>query len=334
MHQAYLTEICKTLDLGSPIAAPKRVIGGLSHTMSKIATTKGTYAIKQLSQNIDLKNVSIRKNYELTESIAHRFFEKGIPAIFALGKEWQRLIVINGAGFLVYPWIESQTIQPSEQLSMEIASLLAKIHLIDLQVPELLEPVFDTHTNDGILELVKKAEISAAPFAQRLFDYRVEILKVNEAYQASIPILKQHVVVSHGDLDQKNILWDQDQIILIDWESARKLNPTYEIINASLDWSGITTGTFDKELFIKMMHGYCNEGGKINLDHLHAAFHGALGNWVNWMLYNVKRSCTTQEPELKALSIEQVNIVLSTITRLLAFHVDIYNSPSMITTPK
>jgi hypothetical protein len=40
--------------------------------------------------------------------------------------------------------------------------------------------------------------------------------------------------------------------ILIDWESARKLNPAYEIVNASLDWSGITTD-FDSKLFIKII---------------------------------------------------------------------------------
>jgi thiamine kinase-like enzyme len=243
-------------------------------------------------------------------------------------------MVINNIGFLVYPWIGSKPIQPSEGLSLKISSLLAKMHLIDLQVPELLEPVFDTNTNDSILELIKKAESSAIPFAKRLRSYEGEILKVNEAYQASIPILKEHVVVSHGDLDQKNILWDQEQIILIDWESARKLNPTYEIINASLDWSGITTNTFNKELFIKMIHTYCAAGGQINMDHMHAAFHGALGNWVNWMVYNIKRACAAKELDQKELGIEQVNMVLPTIARLLLFHLDICNSPSTLSFSK
>jgi Ser/Thr protein kinase RdoA (MazF antagonist) len=39
----------------------------------------------------------------------------------------------------------------------------------------------------------------------------------NEYYLNAIPILKQHLVVSHGDLDPKNVLWDVDNNpILID----------------------------------------------------------------------------------------------------------------------
>jgi predicted Ser/Thr protein kinase len=38
-------------------------------------------------------------------------------------------------------------------------------------------------------------------------------------------LLNKNTVVSHGDLDQKNVLWDKTgKPILIDWESACKIN--------------------------------------------------------------------------------------------------------------
>lgn len=320
MNQTHLSEILNILNLGIPVAEPTRVYGGLLHAMWKATTDKGSYAIKQLSQNIDLKDEMVINNYELTESIAHRFSEKGVPAISALGRDGHRLVRINGIGFLVYPWVEPHDIRQTELPYLKIAIMLAKIHLIDLQVPEILEPVFDTHTNDSILRLIRKAKDCNAPFAKHLRNYQDEIITLNETYQTSIPVLKEHVVVSHGDLDQKNVLWVKESPILIDWESARKLNPTYEIINASLDWSGITTNTFNKELFVKMIDAYCAAGGKINAAHVNAAFHGALGNWVNWMLYNINRACTAQELEQKTLGIEQVSMVLPTLVRLREFH--------------
>lgn len=60
-------------ELGIPIGKPETIHGGLLHTMWCITTEKATYAIKQLSPNIDLQNKAIVKNYNLTEEIASRF---------------------------------------------------------------------------------------------------------------------------------------------------------------------------------------------------------------------------------------------------------------------
>ena len=111
-------------------------------------------------------------------------------------------------------------------------------------------------------------------------------------------------------------LWDNnDNPILIDWECARKLNPTHEVVNASLDWSGITT-SFNQALFIEMMRAYTAAGGSLDQSLLQAAFNGVLGNWINWMVYNIERACMEQECEQKTLGIEQVNQVLKTIVKL------------------
>lgn len=52
-------------------------------------------------------------------------------------------------------------------------------------------------------------------------------------------------------------------------------------------------------------------------DLLQAVFNGVLGNWINWMVYNIERACMEQECEQKTLGIEQVNQVLKTITTLI-----------------
>jgi thiamine kinase-like enzyme len=302
-----INQLCKKLDLGTALKPATKVHGSLLHRMWKVETTKSSYAIKQLSDHIDFKDEAVRNNYELTEKIARLFVKDGIPAIAAL----EKLTEIDGTYFLVYPWVEAAALDKdaiSENHALQIAPILAKMHLLNLSIPEIEEPVFDVHTNGFIINLAEKSPIS--------IDTET-LLLINDAYLKSIPILKQHSVISHGDLDQKNVLWDKNGTpILIDWESARKVNPTYEIVNESLNWSGITT-EFDKELFIKMLNAYVAAGGTIDKTILEAALYGVLGNWLNWLnwlLYNIKRA--SSDSENKMLGIEQIEQVQPTMFRL------------------
>ena len=208
------------------------------------------------------------------------------------------------------------TDEVSEFHALKIAEIIAKMHLINLDVTEIEAPKFDIHSNDSLIKLFKKAEDYDCPFVPRLLENQNSITEINTAYQNTLPLLKKLVVVSHGDLDQKNVLWDKDNNpILIDWECARKLNPTYEIVNASLDWSGITS-SFNKDIFIKMMQTYSAAGENLDKNILQAAFNVVLGNWINWMVYNIERSCTTQESKQRTMGIEQVEQVQKTMINL------------------
>lgn len=308
MEHDQLLAICAHFKLGSPTKPPLRVHGGLLHLMWRIETAHGSYAVKELSHHIDLENPLVIKNYNLSEKIASLFIQKGIPAIAAIKDIFNNYLY---TGFLVYPWINAKAKEDvSEESALQIAVILAKMHQINLQIPELLEPEFDIHSQETIIELIKKSE-----FSNTLKEKQNQILKINQDYQNCISILKKRSVVSHGDLDPKNVLWnDQQKPFLIDWESARKLNPTYEIVNAALDWSGITT-SFNKDLFIKMIDAYEEAGGVIDNAEFEASFHGAMGNWLHWMVYNINRSFSPQS-EQKNMGIQQVEQVLGTISRL------------------
>jgi thiamine kinase-like enzyme len=111
-------------------------------------------------------------------------------------------------------------------------------------------------------------------------------------------------------------LWtDKNALLLIDWESARNLNPTYDIVNVALDWSGIATD-FNINLFHKMLGSYSEVGGLIEKRAIEAAFYGVMGNWINWMLYNINRTINAADIEEKNMGIEQVMQVLPTIIRV------------------
>lgn len=275
MNLEHLTKLVEHFNLGCIKEKPQRVEGGLLHSMWRVDTEAQSYAIKQLSNRIDLKDESIITNYEITEHIAFLFAGYSIPAICAINKDKKCLFVVDEIGYLVYPWVNAKSLgnnAVSEFYALKIASMLAKIHHVNLNIKEIEEPKFDIHSDESIVELVSLSKVNNMKFSSTLSDCLSILLEVNKNYQDAINILKKHTVISHGDLDQKNILWDlQDNPFLIDWESARKLNPTYELINAALDWSGIST-VFNKIIFKKMIEAYQEAGGSINMNEVEAAF--------------------------------------------------------------
>lgn len=318
MNQKHLKHLNQHFNLGQQVQTPERIHGGLLHIMWRLDTDKGSFAIKQLSKDIDLKNQQIIKNYELSEGIASRFVARGIPGVCAIAQSGKYLFMIDETGFLVYPWVNAKALDQhavSEPHALKIATILAKMHCLNLDEPEITQPEFYTHTNQKILELLDKAESFTCPFAANLRKNQKNILAANEAYQNAIPILKTDTIVSHGDLDQKNVLWDSsNNPIIIDWESACKINPTYDLINTAFYWSGITSN-FDMALFFKMIEAYQKAGGVINKEHVVAACYGSF-SWIGWLAYNIERSCVLGESEHSNIGIEQVSQTLATILRL------------------
>lgn len=305
-----------SINLGKLTKAPERVYGGLLHVMWRVDTDEGVYAVKQLTS--DVSDERVVKNYNFTEQVGRQFASHGIPAVVAIGE----LQVIDGAGFLVYPWAEAAALAGdavSEKHALIIAALLAKMHSVNLQLPEIMEQEIDVHSDEEILESINKAE--QLVFAKDLRKNQALLLDANESFYKALPILKKHSVVGHGDLDQKNVLWDAaGEPLLIDWESARVLNPSYEIINASLDWSGITTN-FNHDLFIKMINAYKAAGGTVN--DAQSSIAGATGNWIRWLLYNIERVCRAKDAETKRMGEEQVYLALGAIIRLRGLSVDL-----------
>ncbi len=318
MNNNHVIAICHYFNLGTPLQAPTGVHGGLLHNMWRLDTDKGSFAIKQLSKDINLKNEHLIKNYNLTEEIASRFSAQGIPAISALSQNKNYLTLFEGTGFLIYPWVEANALHKdrvSEYHALKIAEILAKMHAVNLSVPEMTQPEYDIHSSANLIELTQKAQHHQCPFSTELIKLQDDIIEINTAFQNMLPLLKTQIVVSHGDLDQKNVLWDKNNNpILIDWECARKLNPIHEIVNAGLDWSGITTN-FNQAIFFKMLKAYSASGGNLDKNTLPAAFNAVLGNWINWMAYNIERACRS-DLEQKTLGIEQVTLVLDTIVQL------------------
>jgi len=326
MNENDLKFICTKLQLGSPAGVVTRVYGSRGGSfMWRVNTGKGSYAIKQLATAIDLESEKLVTKYELSETIAYRFSQQGIPAVSALEKSGKHLVIIDNMGYLVYPWVEGYTLgrnEVSETHAIKIAETIAKLHDINMYVPEIKAPHVDTHTNGSIVEAIDKTASFQCPFSKRLKENQRLILSMNDQYLAIAPLLLEDTIVTHGDLDQLNALWNKaNRPILIDWESVRKMNRTREIVRASLNWSGLGSEDFSLPIYDHMLRTYRKSGGMLNVHHINAALYSLVGSMVNWLLYNIKLACINDISSAQDITIDEINWALMTMMRFKAkFH--------------
>jgi aminoglycoside phosphotransferase (APT) family kinase protein len=318
-NAGHIAQLCAGLGIGRPKGAPSRVYGGLHHTMWRLETTAGTYAVKQLSADADIGDPDTVRHYNVTEKIAETFALLGVPAVFALRGDTQYLQVTGDEGYLVYPWNTGAALairQVSVTHALAIARILATMHRADIRVCGAELPRFDVHSEEMILDLVERSGSYGSSIAPSLRGELPALLAMVHAQKSAINVLGKNLVLSHGDLDQKNVLWDSaGRPAIIDWESAHRLNPTYEILLQALNWSGIGS-RLDPLLFRSILSAYVDAGGVFERESVDASLSCILGDWVNWLMYNVGRCLDPNEPDQQALGRQQVGFALTTLRRL------------------
>lgn len=314
----HLQQLCRQCGLGKPLAAPEVVHGGFHHRMWGVTTSRGRFAVKQLAVDLDLHHADTIKHFELTETVASRFADLGIPAVAALNQQGRFLQIIDSAGYLVYPWIQARSLQ-REKIERKhvarIAKIFAAMHGAEVDVPGLSGEEFAVMDESSLEALVQFAHSRNSSRVRELEEQLPVFRQIIHNHTKAAASLSANTLVSHGDLDHKNVLWSAEQLFVIDWESARRLNPTHEIVLEALDWSGITLD-FNEDLFDHMVSVYLGAGGKADLTELEAAFHCVLGDWLNWLMYNLGRSIDMDDEQQRRIGGEQVDHALATLLRL------------------
>lgn len=287
--------------------------------MWRLETENGRYAVKQLAEDMDMGDADTVAQINATEVTAREFSGHGVPALYSLSLDRQHLQLLDGIGYLVYPWTNAKACHRNgieERHAVIVASTLAHMHRSDIDIPELRDvPTFPV-TVERATELVQMARQRNVRYSDILEDRLDDLLQVVELHAPALERLASHQVISHGDLDHKNVLWDEaGEPVLIDWESARRLNPTYELLLEALDWGGITAN-FDARPFTTILQAYVDAGGVINKDLIPAVSDAIQGAWASWLLYNVGRAIGLKDTHQRAIGSGQVDLALSALLRM------------------
>lgn len=304
LYNLNFEKLCNKVCIGNLIGEPEQIFGGLLHKMYKIETEKGFFAVKALNPQIMQRETSMG-NFVFSEKVANFAFESGIPALPAIAISGNSIHEIDGQYYLVFRWFDGK---PLVQNTVEISKceiiggLLAKIHNL-----EFVSIISNIENNDVVTSIdwnnyIDKLKANNLEFANDFLKYMGTLYQLEEQANKAMKNISQNVVISHRDLDQKNVLWDENNApMIIDWEAAGDTNPVSELLDVALYWSGGETGSPDKQAFCAVIDSYIKNGGDVkdNFEEvLQSSFKGKLG----WLEYNIRRSlrieCNDDEEQI------------------------------------
>ena len=283
-----MKNFCENYGLGGVLAL-RPVSGGLLHKMYRVETTCGIYAVKVLNPEI-MQRPTALQNTVNSEKVAHAL-KNIVPLVAA--KEFNGAYVVehDGSWFMVFDWLEGASVFAPDitvEHCAKMGELLGKIHAADVEVEGMeleaeVRNVFDWE------KLCKAMPCGERGFVSALNDFLPELFALDADVVHALKISSSHKVISHRDLDPKNVMWQGNQPFIIDWEAAGYVNPYQELAEVLNYWITDAEGNYNFEKFEALMEKYTEHvnAGNVNWDMvLFCSFDGMFG----WLEYNVKRA--------------------------------------------
>ena len=283
-------KLCEKLGLGELMTTPQPISGGLLHRMFAIKTTKGKYAVKALNPQIMARPTALN-NYVEAERIVS-ILSKRISAQPANVYGDTFLQELDHQFYMVFDWIEGRGLEPfeiTEEHFKKVGLILAQIHQTNfVQVDRIRSTPKDENHVPWEFYLHKGVE-QRAVWTKHLFD-SIELLTFwTEQTNRSVKLLEAEQVFSHRDLEPKNVMWNQDKPIVIDWESAGEINPKHDLIETAIYWSIDESSQLSKSKFKAFLSGYRQLYGNLEADWNVVLELGYLSK-LDWLEYSLKRS--------------------------------------------
>jgi len=284
----HFEKLVRHLGLAQKLLQFEPILGGALHKMWKLVTDAGDYALKEINPHITEKAI-FPTSYEVSEEIAARFNQMGIPAISAIKIQDRFVHDLNGHWYLIYPYYHAKLCQfaalTNGQLQ-RVGSIFADMHNLNLTVDNVDNGHYDYFDDQHWESLIQQ---SANVELIKMLSF---ILDCNHVYEKAINSLKVNQVVTHRDMHSLNVLWDErKQPYVIDWETAGLMNPILEIVGYGIEWGGIIQGHFNKSNTQIVFHQYKHEINRsIDAEEVRQGFYGWIGHCVlGWIEFNIRR---------------------------------------------
>jgi aminoglycoside phosphotransferase (APT) family kinase protein len=293
--------LCNELQLGKIIGTSIPISGGLLHKMFAVETSTGSYAIKALNPKIMARPTAIQ-NFKKSEGIAN-IASRFLPAHPAIIMNETSLHKIGDQNYLVFNWIHGVSLK-SDEITIDhcktMGSILSDLHSIDFSEMESNGPSKNEVQVIDWAFYMKVGELNNAEWVHLMHESIDLLYDWNSRANKATEQLASLTVISHRDLEPKNVMWVGDRPIIIDWESAGEVNPMHDLIDSAIYWSSIDMNKIDKERFFAFINGYKKRYKTFNTDWDLVLDNGFLGK-LGWLEYSLKRSlwieCTNEEEQ-------------------------------------
>jgi len=279
-------------NLGKILKEPTAITGGLIHRMWRIDADTGTYAVKELNPTI-VARPGLIENMNLCEKVAQEFVASGVNAIYALEIEGKYVCQNHDSHFIVYPWFEGRSLSLesliNEKVAKQMSVILAKIHSRDLGIIPKPESFTDYPEFSQWVNIKKQVKNSNYNWSKKVVEFIDNFEPWYSKSNLAAMRLRETLVFSHCDLDSKNVLWNSQMVpYIIDWESAGYINPTRDLIQLALSWSGADADAFDEDIFRLILESYI-EVREVDLTLAEDSLLAILGDTLGWVKFNINR---------------------------------------------
>lgn len=291
----FFEKAAERFGLGKLTGAPRRVTGGYMHKMFRLETVTGTFALKLLNPSI-MKRPEVFENYRKAEELERILCDNAIPLIPALERDGTKMQCLDGRYFYLFDWSDGKALGWHEirQEHCEIVGgLLAGIHRIEKREIPYQGEKLDTDWDDYI----RKAQQGCPEIALELTENRDILYAAQEAYNTAQDSAPGVSCICDGDMDCKNVLWEEGKPFLIDLECLSYGNPYLEMFQLALSWAGGDVCDMDFGRFEAFVSAYRTQYGEMQADW--RALSGVGFGWLDWLAYNLRRAlgmeCSDEE---------------------------------------
>ena len=285
--ESFLVKLAHACGLGDIVADVEPVSGGFMHRMYKVITDRGVYAVKHLNAEI-MKRPDALENYARAEKIEGILENSAITIVPAMTFGDKKMQRIDDQFFYVFRWQKGRIADwhhISKEMCFQAGNLLGRVHAIEPRNVEYVPPETSHIDWKGYILKAKEenAEIASLLEANEGLLVHAES-ELNKA-RAALPAM---LCLSNGDMDPKNIMWDNGVPWMIDLECLDYGNPISHAMQLALQWSGIVTCEMNVEKMIAFFDGYLEAYD--NCFRGYSDIAGVAYTWIEWMEYNIQRS--------------------------------------------
>ncbi len=285
------TAIAAAFGLGTPIGALDPVDRAWSHAVYRLDTDRGSYAVKVLRDPWDderwQQRLEVAWAFELTAYDAGVAMPQPIPEPHDVGcLAWVEVAAGDPVPTRVHRWVTGRQ-APLRPVAIEVArwagTTLAALHALAV-VPA---PESSTSADDPVVQrweqLIESARRLGAPWADELEAVHASVATVAELAAASPAGAGR--VMSHGDVDQKNLLLGPAGPVLCDWDVAAGVVPRRELADVALSMAGWSEEEIGRQVVASYRERHALDGVIEPSD-----LGPSLLSSVDWLALNVERA--------------------------------------------
>lgn len=323
-----LESLCNKYGLGTVTNIPTQVSGGLLHKMYCVETTKGRFAVKVLNPDIMKRNEALHNTIcaeKIAEKICASFEQmqddvlRNASIVVAKKMQDNHVLEMDGAYYMVFDWLEGKSVfapDITKKHCEEIGRALGRIHAANIQIDgvEKEQTSRQAYNWDVLFYEAKKKN---AECYEALKNVLTDLKHWDNGVISAWKELSQEQVITHRDLDPKNIMWVGTKPFLIDWEAAGYVNPHQELVEVINYWITDVNGAYDEAKFQALVNAY-QENVRLKNVNWEAVLMSSFDGMLGWLEYSIKRA-VGMEGSTDQDKIEGANQTVGTIAELIKY---------------